>query len=154
MKGNTYTWQLGFHRSSVRGGSVGPGRVDRALGSYHGHVGLVVTGQHSTYGLLEKRTNCHGPNRASRRVYEPSAEVSFRLGIWIARLGGFMNIHARTGLTTILVMLAGTFVLAQLLLAGQATVPPAEITVTSKRANDLVIAITSADERPSQLREH
>ena len=58
-----------------------------------------------------------------------------------------MNAYAKTGWITILIMLAGTFVLADLLLAGPATAPPTELTVASKRTKDLVITITSADAR-------
>jgi hypothetical protein len=56
-----------------------------------------------------------------------------------------MNTHTRVGLTTIL--LAGTFVLAQLLLADSAAARPTEMTVISKRTKDLVITITSTDGR-------
>ena len=58
-----------------------------------------------------------------------------------------MNANARTGFITILIMLAGTFVHAELLLAGPSTVPPTELTVASKRTKDLVITITSTDGR-------
>jgi hypothetical protein len=58
-----------------------------------------------------------------------------------------MNTHAGTGFTAVLVMLAGTFVLAQLVVAGPATVAPTEMTVASKRTKDLVITITSMDGR-------
>ena len=69
------------------------------------------------------------------------------MGVWRVRIGGFLNTHAWARLTTILAILAGTFVLVQFLHAGQATVLPAEMTVASKRTNDLVITITSADGR-------
>ena len=57
------------------------------------------------------------------------------------------NVHARTGLITILIMLAGTSVPVGLLLAGPATVPSTEITIATKRTKDLAIAIISRDGR-------
>jgi hypothetical protein len=57
------------------------------------------------------------------------------------------NPGARQRVVTILIALAGTSVLAGLLLAGPATVPPTELMVASKRTKDLVITITSADGR-------
>jgi hypothetical protein len=58
-----------------------------------------------------------------------------------------MNANAKTGLITIMIMLAGTSVPTGLLLAGQAPVPPSGMTVVTKRTKDLVISITSADGR-------
>jgi uncharacterized protein YpmS len=58
-----------------------------------------------------------------------------------------MNTHAGTGLTAVLVMLAGIFALAQLVLARPATVAPTEMTVASKRTKHLVITITSTNSR-------
>lgn len=58
-----------------------------------------------------------------------------------------MNGNAGTALITILIMLAGTLVTPDLLLAGPTAVPPTESTVVSKRTKDLVITITSPDGR-------
>ena len=57
----------------------------------------------------------------------------------------FVTAHARNGLITMLLMTVGTFVLTELLVARQATVPATETTVASKRMKDLTITITSAD---------
>ena len=58
-----------------------------------------------------------------------------------------MNTLVKKGLITILVMLAGTLVHGQLLLARPTTAPPTEVKVASRRTKDLVITITSADGR-------
>jgi hypothetical protein len=61
--------------------------------------------------------------------------------------GPVFNPYARAGLITIPIMLAGTSVLAGLLLTGPAAARPTEITVASKRTNDLIITIISAEGR-------
>jgi hypothetical protein len=58
-----------------------------------------------------------------------------------------MNTLVRKGLITVLVMLAGTLVHGQLLLARPTTAPPTDVKVASRRTKDLVITITSADGR-------
>jgi hypothetical protein len=61
--------------------------------------------------------------------------------------GPVFNVYARSGLITILIMLAGISVPVGLLLARPVTVPSAKITVASKRTKDLAIAITGRDGR-------
>jgi hypothetical protein len=61
--------------------------------------------------------------------------------------GPVLNVYARTGLITILIMLAGISVPVGLLLARRVAVPSTEITVASKRTKDLAIAIMSRDGR-------
>ena len=61
--------------------------------------------------------------------------------------GPVLNVYVRTGLITILIMLAGISVPVGLLLARPVTVPSTEITVASKRTKDLAIAIISRDGR-------
>lgn len=63
------------------------------------------------------------------------------------QFGPQFNAFARTGLITILIMLAGALVIPELLLAEPATVPPTEMTVATKRTKDLFIAIISRDGR-------
>lgn len=59
----------------------------------------------------------------------------------------FVTANIRIGLIAMFLLTLGTFVFAELLLAGQATVPETEATVASKRTKDLTITITSASGR-------
>jgi len=58
-----------------------------------------------------------------------------------------VNATTRTGLITILSILAATLFIPELLLAGPDLPYPTEMTVASKRTKDLLISITSLDGR-------
>jgi hypothetical protein len=65
----------------------------------------------------------------------------------MAQIRVVMIACARAGLITILIMLTGTFVLADLLHAGSASFPQGENAVASKRTKNLVVTITGPDGR-------